>query len=107
MMAVFDLEKHQPITFLPVAKGPDVVKFDSGLKRIPAASYSGAISVFQESDSDHFRKLEDSPVQKKVHSFAVDNNTHRVYAPEQELDVRPAARMTVYEAVTGSSATLR
>ena len=32
LMTVFDLEKHQPIAFLPLAKGPDVVKFDSGLK---------------------------------------------------------------------------
>jgi DNA-binding beta-propeller fold protein YncE len=107
LLAVFDLEKHQPIAFLPLAKGPDVVKYDSGLKRIYVACYSGAISVFQEDDPDHFRKLEDFPVQKKVHSLAIDKDTHRVYAPEQEVDGRPAARMTVYEAVTGQAATLR
>jgi hypothetical protein len=84
LMTLFDLEKHQPIAFLPLAKGPDVVKFDSGLKRIYVACYSGAISVFQEEDPVHFRKLEDFPVQKKVHSLAVDEHTHRVYAPEQE-----------------------
>jgi DNA-binding beta-propeller fold protein YncE len=107
LMTVFDLDKHQPIAFLPLAKGPDVVKYDSGLKRIYIACYSGAISVFQEDDPDHFRKLEDFPVQKKVHSLAVDQDTHRVYAPEQEVDGRAAARMTVYEAVTGQAATLR
>jgi DNA-binding beta-propeller fold protein YncE len=107
LMAVFDLEKNKPIAFLPLAKGPDVVKFDPGLKRVYVACYSGAISVFQEDDPDHFRKLEDFPVEKKVHSLAVDKDTHRVYAPEQEVDGRPAARMTVYEAVTGQSATLR
>ena len=107
LMTVFDLEKHQPIAFLPLAKGPDVVKFDSGLKRIYVACYSGAISVFQEEDADHFRKLEDFPVQKKVHSLAVDKDTHRVYAPEQEVDGRPAARITVYEALSGQAATLR
>ena len=69
----------------PLAKGPDAVKYDSGLKR----------------------KLEDFPVQKKVHSLALDQDTHRVYAPEQEVDGQPAARMTVYEAVTGQAATLR
>jgi len=37
-------------------------------------------------DPDHYRKLEDFPVQKKVHSLAVDLETHRVYAPEQEAD---------------------
>jgi DNA-binding beta-propeller fold protein YncE len=107
LMAVFDLENNKPIAFLPLAKGPDVVKFDPGLKRIYVACSSGAISVFQEDDPDHFRKLEDFPVQKRVHSLAVDKDTHRVYAPEQEVDGRPAARMTVYEAVTGQSATLR
>jgi hypothetical protein len=63
--------------------------------------------VFQEDDPEHFRKLEDFPVQNRVHSLAVDKDTHRVYAPEQEVDGRPAARMTVYDAVTGQSATLR
>lgn len=101
LMTVFDLESHQPIAFLPLAKGPDVIKFDSGLKRIYVACYSGAISAFQEDDPNHFRKLEDFPVQKKVHSLAVDKDTHRIYAPEQEVDGRPAARMAVYEAVIG------
>jgi hypothetical protein len=106
-MTVFDLEKHQPIALLPLAKGPDVVKFDPGLKRVYVACYSGAISVFQEDDPEHFRKLEDFLVQKKVHSLAVDQDTHRVYAPEQEVDGHPAAQMTVYEAVTGQGASLR
>ncbi len=99
LMAVFDLDKHQPIAFLPLAGGPDVIKFDPGLKRIYVACYSGAISVFQIDDPDHYRKLEDFPVQKKVHSLAVDLETHRVYAPEQEADGKPVARMAVYEAV--------
>jgi hypothetical protein len=34
-----------------------------------------------------------------VHSLAVDTSSHRVYAPEQEEDGRPVARMIVYEAV--------
>jgi len=105
LMTVFDLETNKPIAVLPLAKGPDVVKFDPGLKRVYVACSSGAISVFQENDPQHFRKLEDFPVQKRVHSLAVDKDTHRVYAPEQEVDGRPAARMTVYEAVTGQSAT--
>ena len=100
LMTVFDLDKNQPIAFLPLAGGPDVIKFDPGLKRIYVACSSGAISVFQMDDPDHYRKLEDFPVQKKVHSLAVDSETHRVYAPEQETDGKAAARMVVYEAVT-------
>src|SRR5712692_6195631 len=100
LMTVFDLDKNQPIAFLPMAGGPDVIKFDPGLKRIYVACSSGAISVFQMDDPDHYRKLEDFPVQKKVHSLAVDAETHRLYAPEQEADGKAVARMVVYEAVT-------
>jgi len=101
LMAVFDLDKHAAIAFLPVADGPDVIKFDLGLGRIYVACYSGAISVFHQDDPDHYRKLEDFRVQHAVHSLAVDSKTHRVYTPEQEEDGKPVARMVVYEPVTG------
>ena len=84
-----------------MANGPDVIKFDSGLQRIYAAFYSGAISVFHQDDPQHYRKVEDFKVQHAVHSLAVDPDTHRVYTPEQEEDGKPMARMVVYEAVTG------
>jgi len=97
LMTVFDLDTHQPIAMLPLADGPDVIKFDAGLQRIYVACYSGAISVFHEDDPNHFRKLEDFPVAYKVHSLAIDPVTHRVYAPEQEEGGRPVARMVVYQ----------
>lgn len=100
VMAVFDLDKHRVVASLPMAGGPDVIKFDPGLKRIYVACYSGAISVFQQDDPDHYRKLEDFPVQHKVHSLAVDERTHRVYAPEEQEDGKPVARMIIYDAVT-------
>jgi DNA-binding beta-propeller fold protein YncE len=101
LMTVFDLDKHEPIAYLDMAGGPDVIKFDPGLSRIYAACYSGAISVFHQDDPQHYRKLEDFKVQHAVHSLAVDPETHRIYTPEQEENGKPAARMIVYEAVTG------
>jgi len=101
LMTVFDLEKYEPIAYLEMAGGPDVIKFDPGLGRIYAACYSGAISVFQQDDPQHYRKLEVFKVQHAVHSLAVDPETHRVYTPEQEEDGKPVARMVVYDAVTG------
>ena len=100
LMTVFDLDKHEPIAFLPLAAGPDVIKFDPGLGRIYVACFSGAISVFHEDDANHYRKLEDFPVPHAVHSLAVDLETHKVYMPEQEEDGKPVARMAVYEAVS-------
>lgn len=100
LMTVFDLDKHEAIAFLPMADGPDVVKFDPVLGRIYAACYSGAISVFHQDDPNHYRKIEDFKVQHAVHSLAVDPETHRVYVPEQEENGKAAAKMVVYEAVT-------
>jgi DNA-binding beta-propeller fold protein YncE len=105
VLTVFDLETHQPIAHLPMAKGADVVQFDPGLGRIYVACASGAILVFQEEDPDHFRKLEDVPVEKKVHSLAVDVRTHRVYAPEEQEHGHPVARMLVFNAVVGGPST--
>jgi DNA-binding beta-propeller fold protein YncE len=98
-LAVFALDMHKAIAHLPLAPGADVVKFDPSLGRIYAACSGGFISVFQQDDVDHYRKLEDLPVQKMVHSLAVDTATHRVYAPEQQENGQPVARMIVYEAV--------
>lgn len=99
LMTVFDLDKNVPIAFLPLAGGPDVIKFDPGLRRIYVACYSGAISVFHEDDAAHYRKLEDFRVQHALHTVAVDLQTHRLYTPEQEEDGKPVARMVVYDAV--------
>src|SRR5262249_9748358 len=98
-LTVFALDVHHAISHLPLPPGADVVKFDPGLGRIYAACSSGFISVFQQDDADHYRKLEDFPVQKMVHSLAVDTVTHRVYAPEQQENGQPVARMAVYEAI--------
>ena len=97
---VFALDTHKSVTHLPMPAGADVVKFDPSLGRIYVACSSGFISVFQAQDAEHYRKLEDFPVQKMVHSLAVDSTTHRVYAPEQQENGQPVARMIVYEALT-------
>jgi hypothetical protein len=98
-MTVFALDSHHDLAHLQIAESADVIKFDSGLGRIYAACPSGVIGVYHEDDADHFRKVEDFPVQKLVHSHAVDMATHRVYAPEQEEDEAPVARMIVYEPI--------
>ncbi len=96
---VLALDTHKSVAHLPMPAGADVVKFDPGVRRIYVACSSGFISVFEAKDADHYQKLEDFSVEKMVHSLAVDLATHRVYAPEQEEQGRPVARMVVFEAV--------
>jgi DNA-binding beta-propeller fold protein YncE len=98
-LTVLNLDTYTPVAFLKMASGADVVKYDPGLKRIYVACYDGFISVFHEDDPAHFTKQEDFPVEKRVHSLAVDVFTHRVYTPEQEEDGRSVSRMIIYDAV--------
>src|SRR5215467_8737649 len=98
-LTVFALDTHKAIAHFPIPEGADVVKFDPGLGRIYVACSSGFISVFEAKEADQYRKLEDFAVQKMVHSLAVDPASHRVYAPEQQENGHPVARMIVYEAV--------
>jgi len=103
VLAVFNLDTKKVIATLPMAKGADVVQFDPGLSRIYVACGSGAISVFQMDDPDRFRKVEDVQVPRKVHSLVVDVKTHRVYAPAEEENGRPVAKMLIFEAISGAS----
>jgi len=79
------------------------VQLDPGLGRIYVACSSGAISVFRMDSPDRFRKLEDVPVPKKVHSLVVDVRTHRVYAPAEEVNGRAVAKMLVFEAASDAA----
>jgi hypothetical protein len=129
LLYVIDLRTNKVLKAIPDVPGVEGVEFVPELKKVYTSdagdSTIGVIDLKQmkvikklptEAKPDGsayaapFHKLyvsEDFPVQKKVHSLAVDQDTHRVYAPEQEVDGHPAARMTVYEAVTGQTATLR
>jgi hypothetical protein len=99
MMTVFALDTHRAVAHLALAQGADVIKYDPGLGRIYAACSSGVIGVYHEDDADRYGKLEDFPVERLVHSLAIDTGSHRVYAPEQEESGAPVARMVVYEPV--------
>lgn len=102
MLTVVNLDTHQAVAHLPMAKGADVVQYDPGLRRIYVACASGFISVLQADDPEHVRKVEDFPVERKIHSLAVDVETHRIYAPEEEEQGRPVARMVVFDALVGA-----
>lgn len=99
-LTIVDLDAHQAIAHLPMAKGADVVMFDPGLGRVYVACSSGIIAVFHMDDPMHFRKLVDVPVEPRIHSLAVDSRTHRVYASAERENGRPASKMFVFEAVT-------
>src|SRR5882762_1606873 len=104
-LTVFDLDTHQAIAHFPMAKGADVVMFDRGLGRVDVACSSGAISVFQMDGPAHFRKLQDVPVEPKIHSLAVDPRTHRVYARASGPAARTPSRLPAWFSTMASRRT--
>ena len=99
LFTVFALDSHRPVAYISLPEGADDVAFDPVFRRIYVTCESGAISVIQEDDGNHFRKLEDFPVEPGVHTLAVDIATHRLYAPEAEENDRPVSRILVFEPV--------
>ncbi len=96
LLAVFDLEKHAVVQTLPLPDGADVVKADASRGRIFVACSSGAITVIQALASSQYKKIADAPVEKKVHSLAVDSGTGYLYVPEEQEKGAPASRLIVY-----------
>ncbi len=96
LLAVFDLEKHAVIQTLPLPGGGDVVKADAGRGRVFVACYSGAIAAIQALPSGQYKKIADAPVEKRVHSLAVDPETGYLYVPEEQEKDAPASRLIVY-----------
>lgn len=65
-----------------VGDSPDVLAFDSGLRRLYVSAESGVVSVFAET-SRSARPLGSAFLATEAHTVAVDPRTHLVYFPLQ------------------------
>ena len=93
-LVVFDLESKKATATLAVGSDPDVLAFDSGLRRLYVSAESGIISVFEERDRG-LEKIGEGFFAPNAHSVAVDSNTHRVYFPLQNINGKPVLRIAV------------
>lgn len=93
-LVVFDLQTKKATTTFSVGADPDVLAFDSGLRRLYVSSETGVISVFDENDRG-LQKVAEGFLAPNAHSVAVDSKTHRVYFPLQNIDRKPVLRIAV------------
>jgi len=93
-LVVFDLESKSVTATLSVGADPDVVAFDSGLRRLYVSAESGIISIFDEHDRG-LQKIGEGFFAPNAHSVAVDPTTHRVYFPLQNINGKPVLRIAV------------
>ncbi|HET7152618.1 MAG TPA: YncE family protein [Candidatus Kapabacteria bacterium] len=91
-MVVFDLNSKTIISNASVGGDPDVLAFDSTLHRLYVSAESGVISIFTV-EKDSVKKANVGFLAKAAHSVSVDENTHRVYFPLEDIDGSPVLRI--------------
>jgi len=90
-LLVVDLKTFQVLQVLDTGAAPDVLAYDAGLERLYVAAESGVLSVFQRRGRA-LAKLADLAI-PHAHSVAVDNATHEVFLPLQDVGGQPVLRI--------------
>jgi DNA-binding beta-propeller fold protein YncE len=90
-LAMVDLNTLKILSTYQVGEDPDVLAYDSGLKRLYVSAESGTVTVFQKNN----RKLDllSSFEMPHAHTVAVDPKTHLVYFPLENIDGHPILRI--------------
>src|ERR1051325_4467972 len=93
-LVVVDLESKQATQTLSVGADPDVLAFDSALRRLYVSAESGVITILDERDRG-LEKVAEGFFAANAHSVAVDSSSHRVFFPLQNVNGKPVLRIAV------------
>lgn len=91
-LLVIDLDSKAVTGTFDIGATPDVFAFDYGLHRLYIACESGTVSVFDEQGKG-LRKLGETKLADSSHTVAVDQVTHRVFFPLENVDGHPTLRI--------------
>ena len=94
VLLTVDLRSMTVMGVQTVGETPDVLALDSGWHLLYVASETGVLSVFEESGQG-LRKLYEGFVATEAHSVAVDEQTHRISLPLQEVQGKPLLRIAI------------
>jgi YVTN family beta-propeller protein len=82
ILLTLDLRTNKIVGRASVGTDPDVLAFDSSLRRLYVSAESGTVAVFHE-DAHGLTKLGQAFLATEAHTVAVDPRTHLVYFPLQ------------------------
>jgi len=94
-LAAFDLKGRKLMSIYDVGKDPDVLAFDTDLRRLYVSAESGVIAIFDEKDDRTLQLVANDDFAPKAHTVAVDSSTHRVYFPLENVGGKPVLRIVV------------
>jgi DNA-binding beta-propeller fold protein YncE len=93
VLTVIDLRARKVLQSLPLPPDVDVLAFDSGSRRLYAASETGAVAVFAVAEDRSVTELGRGTLASNAHTVAVDPATHRVYFPLEDVGGKPILRI--------------
>jgi len=91
-LAVVDLTTLHQQSLAEVGTAPDVLAYDNDLHRLYVAAESGVVTVFDVRASS-LVGLGRAKLANHAHSVAVDEATHRVYFPLEDVGGHPVLRV--------------
>lgn len=89
-----DLSTGKTIGTDTVGSSPDVLAFDTWLRRLYVASESGTLSIF-EVQQGSVKKIAEGFLADHAHTVSVDSRTHRVFVPLESVKGKPV--LHIYE----------
>lgn len=95
VLLVMNLQTLQMRSVQPVGETPDVLAFDQSRHLLYVACESGTVSLFEE-QGQGVRKVGDQFIAPEAHTVAVDQQTHRVYLPLENLNGQPVLRIAQF-----------
>lgn len=93
-LAVFDLDAKKMTAIQSVGADPDVLAFDKAFGRLYVSAESGVISIFDERGKS-LVKIGEGFFAANAHTVSVDQRTHRVYFPLQNVGGKPVLRIAL------------
>ncbi|MDP9889867.1 YncE family protein [Pseudarthrobacter enclensis] len=89
---VLDLRSKQAAAHFDTGDAPDVLAFDVGLHRLYLAAEDGTVSIFDEHDRT-LAPVASAKLADHAHTVAVDQASHKVYFPLQDINGHPVLRI--------------
>jgi YVTN family beta-propeller protein len=101
-LLMVDLRSMKVVTTKTVGNQPDVLALDNSWHFLYVSSESGIISVFDE-HGRILRKVEEGYVAPAAHSIAVNQQTHYIYLPLQNIGGDPFLKVALLRSIRSSA----
>lgn len=88
-LAEFSLDTHRTLASIDVGGGPDVVEYDSALRRVYVTGRSGVLSAVDASAAGKLTTVATIRLHFAAHTLAVDPARHRLYVAYASLFIAP------------------